>query len=264
LYLNLFFKSQLDKIFQYFEEMQIPVIPLKGIVFAEKYFGHIGARSTSDIDLLIHQGDFEKTMQGLSALGFKVDGEQIPGHFHYSVSKPIPGLQIPLTVEIHWNILKGDTANLDINEFWDQAQPIQSYKYIKALSDYHTFYMICLHGWRHNLDSLKHFFDIVQMIHVCGGSIDYPVLLRDAQKHQTYKRIVRTLSIVYKQFPHLEKKHPFPLYRFNLWEMSAFGQERHYSLKNYLDFIDYQIFSYDTFKHRLIGCMNIGMEFRKG
>jgi hypothetical protein len=50
---NLFIKSQLELLLQDFENKGIDVIPLKGVYFAEKYFGNIGARRTSDIDLLI-------------------------------------------------------------------------------------------------------------------------------------------------------------------------------------------------------------------
>lgn len=123
----------------------------------------------------------------------------ISSHFHYRFNKELPGSQVPLTVELHWDLVRKNTAELDINDFWNQAIPIEQSQYVKELSDDHTFYMICFHGWRHNLQSLKYFLDIIQMIHILGGKLNYHALFKDAAAHKTLKRIVRTLSIVYRR-----------------------------------------------------------------
>jgi hypothetical protein len=36
-------------------QIEVEAGPLKGVTFAEKYFGHIGARGSSDIDLFIRR-----------------------------------------------------------------------------------------------------------------------------------------------------------------------------------------------------------------
>jgi hypothetical protein len=249
LFLSLYIKNQLTKVLDTFETMELSTIPLKGVLFAEKYFGHIGARGTSDIDLLIHPKDLEKAISTVIALGFTINEEPIEGHFHCSFSKPIPNSKIPLTVELHWNLLKDDTSKLPIEEFWQQATPLGNYQHIYELSDYHTFYMICLHGWRHNLDSPKHFLDIIQLIYRIGDRVDYIQLLVQARHHRTQKRMIRTLAIVYQQHPYLQKVKPLPVKRPNLWDYKAFKNGHKKQLKNYLDFIDYSFFSYDSISH---------------
>lgn len=251
LYLNLFIKSELGKILNRFEKFEVEAIPLKGVIFAEKYFGHIGARGTSDIDLLIRPNQLEKAIKSITSLGFIVKEEFIPFHFHCSFSKKLPGSQIPLTVELHWNLLKENSSSLKINEFWEQAKPLPPYRFIKEFSDYHTFYMICLHGWRHNMDSFKYFIDIIQMIIFLKDHIEYETLFRDARNHKTLKRLVRTLSIVYKENPYLQNVKIFPKRRLSFWHLDAFKRENDKSLRNYIDFLDYQFFSYDTVRHSL-------------
>ncbi|PWW17162.1 hypothetical protein DFO73_1306 [Cytobacillus oceanisediminis] len=34
-------------------QIEVEASPLKGVTFAEKYFGHLGGRGTSDIDLFM-------------------------------------------------------------------------------------------------------------------------------------------------------------------------------------------------------------------
>ena len=94
---------------------------------------------------------------------------------------------IPLTVELHWNIVKENTANFQIEEMWNDSSTIEGYQHVRELSDLHTFYMICLHGWRHNLDSLKYFIDIIQLIIHLGDKIDYDELEKMTARHQTKK-----------------------------------------------------------------------------
>nr|WP_258356188.1 nucleotidyltransferase family protein [Priestia megaterium] len=252
LYQNLFIKSQTDQIIRKLEEEQIEVIPLKGVYFAEKYFGHIGARGTSDIDLLVKRKDINKAIEVVKSMNFEIEEEFIPSHFHSSFSKEIPGSAIPLTVEIHWDILKEKTANFNIQEFWDEAVSLEGFQFVKALSDYHTFYMICLHGWRHNLDSPKHFLDIIQMIDVVKDKLSYRTLFKDAKRHQTYKRMVRTLAIVYSQYSMLNDIKELSSIENQFKDsMSSTLEQEKKGIKKYFTFMNYQFLSYDSIRHSL-------------
>lgn len=87
--LNLFVKHETSQILNAFEERGMEVIPLKGVGFAESYFGNLGARKTSDIDLLVKDYDIEAAVELVKQLGFTVEEERIPGHFHCSYSKQL-------------------------------------------------------------------------------------------------------------------------------------------------------------------------------
>ena len=106
--------------------------------------------------------------------------------------------------------------------------------------------MICLHSWRHNLDSLKHYLDIIQLITIYGEELDYGRLMEDAARHETKKRLVRTLSIIYQECTFLEKIKPFP-YKKESSYLSYDAKKGRFGgrLRRYADFIDYQFLSYD-------------------
>ncbi len=248
LYINLFIKNQTDRILDRFENQHLKVIPMKGVYFAEKYFGHIGARGTSDIDLLIIKEDRERAIHCVKSLGFELEEAPIPSHFHLSFSKLIPDSPVPLTVEIHWNILKETTSNLKIEEFWNEAAPLKEYHYVMELSHHHTFYMICLHGWRHNLDSPKYYIDILHLIYVLKHHLKLDLILQDAWAHKTRKRLVRTLSIVYEVYPMLDKIKELPLKRKSLFRNKN-DMSRQKRFTRYWDFVDYQFLSYDSIRH---------------
>jgi hypothetical protein len=252
LYQNLFIKNQTELLLNQFEQLGIEVIPLKGTRFAERYFGHVGARWTSDIDLLIKPNDLDKATHCIQNLGFSADPKDIPSNFNLSFNKELPHSPIPLMVELHWSLLDERTTNFNIKEIWNQAVLVEDYKCVKELSDHHTFYMITLHGWRHNMDSLKYFIDIIQLIHFLRGKMDYSALFRKAAEDKTLKRMVRTLSIVYKQFPHLEAVISLPKKTTVFWKYETFRYRQQRSIIKYIDFVDYQFLSYDSVRDRLV------------
>lgn len=249
---NLLIQKQQKDLLDQFETLGVDVIPLKGTRLAETYFGHVGARATSDIDLLIRKTDLEKAKEAVIDRGFIIEEEMIFSHFHHSFSKRIPGSQFPLTVELHWNILREDTSSFDIETFWEQSVPEGASQHIKELSKAHTFYMICLHGWRHNLQSLKYFLDMIQMIHFLPDDLDFKELIRQATRDKTLKRVIRTLSIVYREFPLLNDVKPFPRKRSHLyWEYPEVHASSKKTFKTYIDYFDYQFLSYDSIRHSM-------------
>jgi hypothetical protein len=230
-----------------FEDAGIPVIPLKGVRFADKYFGHIGCRVTSDIDLLIPQERMDAAVRVVKSQGFTDEEPLIPGHFHVSLSRSIPGSAFPLTVELHWNVLKEGTSELPIVEFWKDAVPLSDYKHVMELSEHHTLYMMVLHGWRHNLDSLRHIIDIAQLLHKQGEHVDYARLWRDAAAHKTKRRLRRTLAII---FHHIPQVAPHGVEARSLWwSYRTIRYREQKTLAAYVYWFYYECGDYDTARH---------------
>ncbi|WP_406944813.1 nucleotidyltransferase family protein [Halobacillus sp. SY10] len=243
-YSSVFIKCETNRILNHCEKLKYEVIPLKGVYFAEDYFGDFTHRTTSDIDILVRKERVADLIQLVKELGFVEEESYIAGHFHRSFSKPLPHSEIPLTVELHWGLMRPDTSSVDIEYLWSQAEPFKGYANVKKLSHTHTFYFMCLHAWRHNLDSIKHDLDVIQTMKHMPGSVEEVLYL--AERHQTYKRISRTLSILYDRYPFLREKYPFPQIK-----VPWFKKIEKYNWSKPLIFFDYQVLSYDTFKHRM-------------
>ncbi|WNQ14169.1 nucleotidyltransferase family protein [Paenibacillus aurantius] len=273
LYLNLYLGRSLQKLLQSLEERGIPAIPLKGVPFAERYFGGASARPTSDIDLLIQPVHLEAAEECVRSLGYDEEEERIPAHFHRSFSRRLPHTPVPLTVELHWGLLKENTSALTMDAFWAASEPYGKFRYIRRLSDYHEFYMIALHGWKHNLNSAKYLLDLVQLVHVLGDRLDYSRLLRDAAVDRTSRRLKWTLSVLYRQFPHLHAIQPllWKLPERLYWEPEH-GQHPPGAIGRYRNLLVTQHMLFDSFFHALPGAarwlfpsrVEAGFELEKG
>ncbi|QSO45458.1 nucleotidyltransferase family protein [Alicyclobacillus mengziensis] len=191
------------------EAAQLPVIPLKGILYAERFYGHFAARGTSDIDLLVRECDVARVVKLLRNLGFQGPSRFNPIHFHCVMWKSIPSVKSTmLNVEIHWSLMHRGLSNLDIEMFWADSTPRTHFTYIRELSIQHTFYATCLHGVNHKMDSLKYSLDIAHLLYRFGHQINLQTLLAQAKRDKTYNRVCTVLAKVYQQFPSLHRFKP--------------------------------------------------------
>jgi hypothetical protein len=133
-------------------------------------------------------------------------------------------------------------------EFWNDAVPLRAYRHIKELSHQHAFYMIVLHAWRHNLDSLRHFIDVIQTVSILDKKISFESLFNQAKKDKTLKRVQRTLKIVYRVFGELKYPEQLSVQKNygQWWEYEKIRDREYRSLRVYLDFVDYLLFSADN------------------
>jgi len=228
---NMLVQAEETRIWQAFESDSIPVIPLKGTRFAERFFGNLAARGTSDVDLLIQREDFARVAACLQKLGYSEPETFNLRHYHCTVRRVTSGRE--MEVEIHWNIVKEYTSRVRMDEIWHQSSPIGSYQFVRELSVPDTFYAMCLHGANHQMESLKHHLDLNQLLHMHGGEINFSQLYQTAKRDQTLRRVGIVLRRTYAAFPSLwEVK---PLDRFTRRAVSL----EHFSLAQY-----------DTWVHR--------------
>ncbi|MEI7026102.1 nucleotidyltransferase family protein [Paenibacillus sp. y28] len=242
---NLFMKRVEDDVLRCFEQWRMEVIPLKGTRFAQRYFGHVAARVTSDVDLLVQADMLDTAIQRLVSIGFEF--EIIKDH-HARLMKN------GMMVELHWTLDKQHWSDLDAAPFWREAQPAEGFSYVKQLSDLHSFYFICLHGARHQMDSIRYVLDVAQVLYRHGDRIDLQALLDQAAADKTAKRLQAVLSIVYQVFPRLHTRYPLPFEPIEThWSYDTLKNARHgtRTKKYYLYKLFFRHFIYDTFKHQM-------------
>ena len=246
LHQNLFVKHKEEEAMFRFEEAGIPVIPIKGIHFAERYFNHFAARVSSDIDLLVPAARLDQAIECMTTLGYMHETTRD----HHARMPDKNGFML----ELHWTLDKTHWSDLHVEPFWQGAEQCKNYEHVKQLTDLHTFYFICLHGARHHMDSLRYLLDIVQMIHRCGQKLDYKELVDQAGFDKTSKRIQAVLSIVYRQFPHLHDLKPLPFEVIDThWDYNVIRDAKRGVRKKgyYLYKIFFRHLIFDTFRHQM-------------
>jgi hypothetical protein len=200
---NLLIKRETEQLLREFENQGVPVIPLKGTMLAERYYGHYAARGTSDIDLLIHPEHMEAAVKCVHNQGFTEVSQENPVHYHHEWFKQAGGLPEPLVVELHWSLVQSDTSQMNMGVAWATSEQSESYTNVRVLSPSYTFYALCLHGASHQMDSLKYVIDVLHFLERHYELIDFKWLLEQAEKDHTRRRVAISLTVVENLFPGL-------------------------------------------------------------
>lgn len=243
---NLLIRHQEDKLLQLYEQKKLEVMPLKGTRFAERYYGHIGARISTDIDLFVPKKRLDEAIHYAEAEGYVFE---IVKYHHARLHKPGAS-----SLELHWTLDKLQWSDLHAEPFWENISSIEPYQFVKELSLTNTFYFICLHGARHHMDSVRYILDVAQIIWKYGEKVDYQALFEQTAYDKTMKRVQSVLSIVYDVFPQLHVIKPLPFQTLNVkWGYSTIRNAK-LGIKN-KKYYEYKLYfhhcMFDTFKHQV-------------
>jgi hypothetical protein len=254
---NMLVKRETLQVLQALEREGIPAIPLKGVVFADKYFGGWQVRGTSDIDLLIRPEDRERTVNCIRGLGFRKEDRYHSLHYHAEYSKELPNIGRSVAVELHWNLLRKHTSNIRMERLWREAQPLvwENLRavHLRELPLADTFYAICLHAAKHHMLSFKHVLDVVHLIYRYGHAMEMESILARAGEDGTLGHVRAALTVAYRLFPGLQRVMPFtrpirlPFYRESLIREAEQGIK---SYRYYAFLFSFPLVTLDRWEYR--------------
>lgn len=251
---NLLIRQETELLIREFDRKGIAVIPLKGTVMAERFFGHFAARGTSDVDLLIKPEQMNAAIACVVNAGYSTPLKENPSHYHLEWIKIEPGLPEPLTVELHWSLAPMRTSRMRMEAAWETAEPLAGYANVKLMGATYTFYSLCVHGASHQMDSLKYVLDLCQLLHHHSEQIDMNWVWKQARSDGTKKRIMAALSIVYTLFPELHGVHKLPFQpKVRFWNL-AFVSEPEQSKQSLRHALSRKLFVLavmDSWRYRL-------------
>lgn len=209
-YQNLMLRHELGQLLDLFESETLSVIPLKGIIFSETYFGNFAARGTADIDLFIRPSDLQEAIVLVKSAGFTKEETEDLSNNHITFTKENSNSSLSVSVELHWSLDKEYYSDLNPEFFWENSMSYSNYKNVRILSLQDTFYFTCIHATRHKMDSLKYFVDLLQILVHHSSEIGFYELKRRATIDKTWKKVNACLSILYRELPFLEEIKPYP------------------------------------------------------
>jgi len=182
----------------------IPAAGLKGIYLLENVYPDIGARSMSDVDLLVKKQDLPKCLAVMHELGYQANS-------YFSLAdknidtKHVPPMEKAGShlVEVHWTLLEEDEPfTIDANALWKRVIPAQIANVdALALGVEDLVLHMCLHlTYQHYLQlGLRGLLDIAMVIHKFQAQIDWGKLVEIAKSWGSERVTALTLKLVETQ-----------------------------------------------------------------
>lgn len=143
-------RGQQTRILQALGKCGIEVIPIKGVILAERCYGELALRPIGDIDLLVHRADAPATGRILAGLGYAaLSGENPMFDFEGLVYHTLSyfGGNDEL-IEVHWELanLPAYLPRLNIEDIWHRArQAPQAGQSVRVLAPEDELRYLCFH-----------------------------------------------------------------------------------------------------------------------
>jgi len=185
-----------------FEDAGIQTMVLKGAALIQLYYRESGLRPMLDADVLVHAHQAEQAMELLTRLQWKP--------LRYAQ----PQMRIPIVhstpfedgggrqLDLHWHLFWECFNAKDDDDYWDNAIPIKIGG-VRTLALSHTDQLLhtCWHGARWNeVPPIRWVADAMAILSASDGEINWPSLLKKAQRHRIVLPVKDSLEYLKKTF----------------------------------------------------------------
>jgi hypothetical protein len=202
LYKNEILMHRIGTLLAAFEEAGIETMVLKGAALIQLYYKESGLRPMLDADVLVHAHQAKLAMQVLTKSQWKP--------FRYLQ----PLMRIPIVhstpfedsgrrqMDLHWHLFWECFNASDDDDYWRNAVPIQiGGAQTLALSHTDQLLHICWHGARWNeVPPIRWVADAMAILGAAAAEIQWPDLLKKAQRHRIVLPVKDSLEYLKKKF----------------------------------------------------------------
>ncbi|MGO8947353.1 MAG: sugar transferase [Ktedonobacterales bacterium] len=176
-------RGQQASIIQTLSARGIEVMPIKGVVLAERCYGELALRPITDLDLLVHRADVPAIGRILVGLGYQaLPGEHDPQDFYGLVYHTVAyyGGDMDL-IEVHWELasLPAYLPRLRADDLWRRATPIQfAGQPMRVLAPADELRYLCFHyAAQHQSSRLIWLVDIAELVHTLPEEWEWPAFV---------------------------------------------------------------------------------------
>lgn len=139
-------------------------VPLKGALFAERYYPRPSARVAADTDLLIRETDIKPAIQALEALGYRGEGSAEEDryrrdhhHLHLSSDSSLP-------LELHFHAYRGFGRTLYSEPLIERSLRYRDFDALRHLAPDDEVVYLAVHGAAHRFGRWSWLFDLRLLI----------------------------------------------------------------------------------------------------
>lgn len=190
---NLLAYDELNLVLKSFEEEEIPVVALKGIVLADLVYKNVALRPMADVDLLVQKSNMPEVLKTLFKLGFKrlLQEKEVTLENRNEVdlvkrqknAKHFPGLIISIHRDLNAPIRFEGTTKIDAQQMMSRARPAKiAYSNILVMTPEDQILHVIYHAtFQHPFIGLLQLCDVAELIKLKENELDWKSLVKRAK-----------------------------------------------------------------------------------
>lgn len=190
---NILLEQELFKILAYFQELNTPVIPIKGPILARYLYNDLALRQTpGDLDLLVRYEGLDGVREELTKLNYFFCGIEPKRDFLFPIglSKQVEQIMfskcidetLNINLDLHWCI-RGFYIINDIQRLWQEARPfdLDGQKILMLSNEDTLIYLTIISISILEFVQLKYIYDIHRLVTAFKEELDWDKLLCKAK-----------------------------------------------------------------------------------
>jgi Uncharacterised nucleotidyltransferase len=184
-YQNQLHMRELTALLPHFERAGIETIVLKGAALIAKYYGDVGVRPMSDLDLLVRTQAAERAIALLAGLGWKPRLGLHPERIRRRHAMPFV-LSNGAELDLHWHALIDCCAPDADDDFWQGAVTVKLRDIeLHVLGSTDQLFHACAHGVRwERVPPLRWVADAAAILDSAAAEIGWDRLVRSAERRR--------------------------------------------------------------------------------
>ncbi len=183
-----------------FGRQDVPIVPLKGSILAQRVYGSVVMRQIRDVDLLIRDSDLKPAQRLLEGLGYRLTPEPASGldylaqraGYHVRATSPTKP-----TLELHYYLLSPRGGRrITYDHIAPRLQHIEfMHRRVPFLGPEDLFVYLCEHGSSHAWQRLEWLAAVAELLR--SGQVQAsPRLTRSIADFEASKRVNAALMLV--------------------------------------------------------------------
>lgn len=208
---NLEKRKDILPILQIHRERNIPLNLLKGIPLSEFIYKDYGARSMSDLDVLVPVDKIQESKEIFLTNGWELvdhDSSHLPDHIHElrDTHNPYSFQKGGTKVELHDKIHSGlPSYHIPIKDLWERSKTYRFLNHeIFTFEDEDFLIHLCVHLHQHFVTTsvfmFKHFIDIEGFINSENTKIDWEVVNRRSIQYNCQEEVFNVIRMINEFF----------------------------------------------------------------
>jgi len=192
--------SALHQFIPKFDQAGIEFLMVKGPVLSSQYYGGLGIRPFSDIDILVRREDVEQAINLTEELGFYALYPLAPDWQRKYIQRYSELLFLRkkayAAIDLHWSLLpKGYSFTPQPTLLWNDTRrvTIQGLS-IPVPSPENMFMFLCLHAAKHNWNLLQWLVDISELVQT-ESYLHWDAILASAEASGAKRIVCITMSL---------------------------------------------------------------------
>ena len=210
---NLVLTKELLYLLALFNQHGIQMVPYKGPVLALSVYGDLALRPSSDLDILVQEGDILQATDLLTSCGYQIlrpfsvartEKSLQLLYVHQLVRKASWAYQLVLShanrqvlIELHWRVTPKHVFSLNPQQLWENLQPVTvAGVTAPTFAPEQLLWFLCVHGAKHQWGRLHWICDVAELIRA-HPNLNWEQIVVQAKKFGVERRLYLGLLLAH-------------------------------------------------------------------